>query len=240
MRLPATVAGPPGDEPAPAEAAAPAQDAAADSTRGAGTVLVIDDDPAARELLESFFRKDGFDVAVASSGADGVRLARERRPAVITLDVMMPGMDGWAVLSQLKADPELADIPVIMVTIVDDRNLGYALGATDYLTKPVDRDRLAALVRKYRRPDARDRVLVVEDDSATRVDARARRWSARLGGGRGGERPRRARGSGAAASGARAARPDDAGDGRLRLRRRAAPHGRGTARCRSSCSPRRT
>ena len=69
---------------------------------------------------------------------------------------MMPGMDGWAVLTQLKADPALADIPVIMVTIVDDRNLGYALGATDYLTKPVDRERLAALARKYRRPGARE------------------------------------------------------------------------------------
>jgi CheY-like chemotaxis protein len=82
--------------------------------------------------------------------------------------VMMPGMDGWAVLTQLKAEPELAEIPVIMVTIVDDRNLGYALGATDYVTKPVDRDRLAALVRKYRRQGIRDVVLLVEDDAGTR------------------------------------------------------------------------
>jgi PAS domain S-box-containing protein len=165
VRLPAAV---PDRVESSAPAEAPAQVAAADGARGAGTVLIVDDDAAARELLENFFRKDGFDVVIASSGPDGVRLARERRPAVITLDVMMPGMDGWAVLSQLKADPELADIPVIMVTIVDDRNLGYALGATDYLTKPVDRDRLAALVRKYRRPDARDHVLIVEDDGATR------------------------------------------------------------------------
>jgi PAS domain S-box-containing protein len=133
-----------------------------------GMALVVDDDPAARELLEAFFRKEGFAVAVATTGPDGLRMARELRPAIITLDVMMPGMDGWAVLTQLKAEPELAEIPVIMVTIVDDRNLGYALGATDYVTKPVDRDRLAALVRKYRRQGARDVVLLVEDDAGTR------------------------------------------------------------------------
>jgi PAS domain S-box-containing protein len=163
MRLPAVVGEPhrpPAAEPSGITLSVPA---------GNGqTALVIDDDPAARELLEAFFRKEGFAVAVATTGPDGVRLAREVRPAIITLDVMMPGMDGWAVLTQLKAEPELAEIPVIMVTIVDDRNLGYALGATDYLTKPVDRDRLATLVRRYRRTSGRDVVLIVEDDSGTR------------------------------------------------------------------------
>jgi PAS domain S-box-containing protein len=163
MRLPAVV----GElRPAvPAEVAS----AVAAVTAGAGeTALVIDDDPAARDLMENFFRKEGFSVAVATTGPEGVRMARELHPAIITLDVMMPGMDGWAVLTQLKAEPELAEIPVIMVTIVDDRNLGYALGATDYLTKPVDRERLAALVRKYRRHGVRDVVLIVEDDVGTR------------------------------------------------------------------------
>ena len=75
---------------------------------------------------------------------------RQLRPAVITLDVMMPGMDGWAVLSALKNDPEVAEIPVVMVTIVDDKNLGYALGASDYLTKPIDRKRLSSVLRKFR------------------------------------------------------------------------------------------
>jgi PAS domain S-box-containing protein len=163
MRLPAHVAERPMPSAAPAAAAVMPSAGA-----GTGTALVVDDDPAARELLEAFFRKEGFAVAVATTGPDGLRLARELHPAIITLDVMMPGMDGWAVLTQLKAEPELADIPVIMVTIVDDRNLGYALGATDYLTKPVDRDRLAALVRKYRREGGRDVVLLVEDDAATR------------------------------------------------------------------------
>ncbi len=164
IRLPARVAERDTDGAAPATVAAPTA-----AARAAGTVLVIDDDPAARELLENFFRKEGFAVASAGGGADTVRLARELRPVLITLDVMMPGVDGWAVLSQLKADPVLADIPVIMVTIVDDRNLGYALGATEYLTKPVDRERLAAIVRKYRRAGTPDLVLVVEDDPATRA-----------------------------------------------------------------------
>ena len=81
---------------------------------------------------------------------------------------MMPGMDGWAVLAALKADPELADIPVIMLTIVDDRNLGFALGAADYLTKPIDRERLVAVAATHRRRGATGPVLVVEDDAATR------------------------------------------------------------------------
>jgi PAS domain S-box-containing protein len=162
MRLPAQVG-----EQRPA-ALEPEAIVAPGSVGPAGTALVVDDDPAARELLEAFFRKEGFAVAVATTGPEGVRMARELRPAIITLDVMMPGMDGWAVLSQLKAEPELAEIPVIMVTIVDDRNLGYALGATDYVTKPVDRDRLSALVRKYRRSGGRDVVLLVEDDPGTR------------------------------------------------------------------------
>jgi PAS domain S-box-containing protein len=163
MRLPARVAEPVA-APGPGQAVAAAPAAGGTS----GTALVVDDDPAARELLEAFFRKEGFAVAIATSGPDALRMARELRPAIITLDVMMPGMDGWAVLTQLKAEPELAEIPVIMVTIVDDRNLGYALGATDYVTKPVDRDRLAALVRKYRRQGTRDVVLLVEDDAGTR------------------------------------------------------------------------
>jgi CheY-like chemotaxis protein len=82
--------------------------------------------------------------------------------------VLMPGMDGWSVLTALKADPALADIPVMMLTIVDDKNLGYALGAADYLTKPVDRDRLIALLQKYRHVDPARSVLVVDDEAAAR------------------------------------------------------------------------
>ena len=135
---------------------------------GRGAVLVIDDDPTVRELLQRSLTKEGIRVVCAAGGEEGLRLARELQPTAITLDVMMPGMDGWAVLTALKADAALADIPVIMLTIVDDKNLGYALGAADYLTKPVDRDRLVAILKKYQSADQAHLVLVVEDDSAAR------------------------------------------------------------------------
>ena len=157
IRLPATMTG------ARAEPIATA--AHETGAPGGPAVLVIDDEPAARELMERFLTREGFRVVSAAGGEEGLRLARELRPHAITLDVMMPGMDGWAVLSALKADPELADIPVIMLTMVDDRNLGYALGASDYLTKPVDRERLIAVLRRYRRDLP---VLVVDDDAGFR------------------------------------------------------------------------
>jgi GAF domain-containing protein/DNA-binding response OmpR family regulator/anti-sigma regulatory factor (Ser/Thr protein kinase) len=132
---------------------------------GIGTVLVIDDEAAVRDLMQRFLGKEGFRVIAAAGGEEGLRRARELRPDAITLDVMMPGMDGWAVLSALKADPDVAEIPVIMLTIVDDRNLGYALGASDYLTKPIDRERLVTVLKQHRR----DRpVLVVDDDPEVR------------------------------------------------------------------------
>jgi signal transduction histidine kinase/DNA-binding response OmpR family regulator len=135
---------------------------------GRGTVLVVDDDPKVLDLLTRFLAKEDFRAVPAASGRDGLRLAREVRPDAITLDVMMPGMDGWAVLAALKADPELAAIPVVMVSILSERNVGFALGAADYLTKPVDRDRLIAALARYCRPEAPRPVLVVEDDPATR------------------------------------------------------------------------
>jgi CheY-like chemotaxis protein len=135
---------------------------------GAGVVLVIDDDPTVRELLQRSLAREGIRVVCAAGGEEGLRLAKQLHPTAITLDVMMPGMDGWAVLTALKADAELADIPVVMLTIIDDKNLGYALGAADYLTKPVDRERLVAILQKYRREDSSRLVLIVEDDAAAR------------------------------------------------------------------------
>lgn len=132
------------------------------------TVLIIDDDPAMCNLLQRLLAREGWQVVTAHSGEAGLRLAQQLRPNAITLDVMMPDMDGWAVLSALKSDPALAETPVIMLTIVDDQNLGYALGASDYLTKPIDRDRLALVLQKYRHPHAPTNVLVVEDDAGTR------------------------------------------------------------------------
>ena len=135
---------------------------------GAKTILVIDDDPTVHDLMHRFLSKEGFRVASAFSGEEGLLLAQELQPDAITLDVMMPRMDGWAVLSGLKANPELANIPVIMLTIVDNKNIGYALGASDYLTKPIDRDRLGAILNKYRGERHPCRLLLVEDDAPTR------------------------------------------------------------------------
>jgi signal transduction histidine kinase/DNA-binding response OmpR family regulator len=143
----------------------PVAPAAAPAASGVGTVLVIDDEAAVRDLMQRFLTREGFRVVTASGGEEGMRLARELRPDAITLDVMMPGMDGWAVLSALKADPDVADIPVIMLTIVDDKNMGYALGASDYLTKPIDRERLVTILQEHRRDLP---VLVVDDDVEVR------------------------------------------------------------------------
>jgi signal transduction histidine kinase/CheY-like chemotaxis protein len=142
---------------------------AASAAGDAGTVLVVDDDPAARDLLSRALGKAGFNVECATDGEEALALARLHRPEAITLDVMMPGIDGWATLAALKADPELASIPVIMLTIVDDKNKGYALGAADYMTKPFDREQLAATLARYRRAtNGHAPALVVEDDEAAR------------------------------------------------------------------------
>jgi signal transduction histidine kinase/CheY-like chemotaxis protein len=114
------------------------------------TILVIDDDASVRELMSRFLGKLGFHVVSARNGEEGVRLARQLRPLVITLDVVMPECDGWTVLRKLKGDSELAQIPVIMVTVVDNEAMGLDLGASNYLIKPVDRDRLAVLIEKHR------------------------------------------------------------------------------------------
>src|SRR5690606_21733642 len=127
-------------------------------------VLVIDDDAMQCDLMQRFLHHEGFLVVTASSGEEGLALARRIKPLAITLDVMMPDVDGWSVLTELKRDPELHDIPVIMLTMVDDKNKGYALGAADYLTKPIDRGRLGQLLQKYRCPAPPCPVLIVEDD----------------------------------------------------------------------------
>jgi PAS domain S-box-containing protein len=131
-------------------------------------VLVIDDDPTVGDLMTRVLTKEGYRVDYASSGDLGLRRARTERPDVITLDVLMPEMDGWSVLSTLKSDPLLAEIPVILVTFVDDKNLGYALGASDFLTKPIDRGRLVSILREYRPDLPGGLALVVEDNPTAR------------------------------------------------------------------------
>jgi CheY-like chemotaxis protein len=140
-----------------------------DSDRDADqTVLVVDDDATVRELMERFLTREGFTIVTAVGGLDGLAKAREYRPAAITLDIAMPDVDGWTVLAALKGDPTTADIPVVLVTIIDERQRGYALGATEYLVKPVDRDRLVAVLRGVRRA-AGGVVLIVDDDPLTRA-----------------------------------------------------------------------
>ncbi|MEE8311661.1 MAG: response regulator [Candidatus Binatia bacterium] len=130
-------------------------------------VLIIDDDPAARDLLARTLGKDGFSILTAASGAEGIELARKIRPVAITLDVMMPGLDGWAVLKRLKADPDTSDIPIVMVTILNDESLAYSLGAAEFVTKPFDRERLRAVLAACR-TDGDGSALVVEDDPSSR------------------------------------------------------------------------
>jgi signal transduction histidine kinase/DNA-binding response OmpR family regulator len=132
------------------------------------TVLVVDDDPAVRELMERFLGGAGFEVVTAAGGDEALRLARTVSPVAITLDVLMPGMDGWAVLAALKADPALAHVPVVMLTMLDDENLGYTLGAADFVTKPVDRDRLVAVLRQHVGDGLPGTALVVDDDPDAR------------------------------------------------------------------------
>jgi signal transduction histidine kinase/DNA-binding response OmpR family regulator len=135
-------------------------------TRGS-VILVIDDDESVLDLTERFLTRKGFKVMTASNGHDGLRLARELHPAAITLDVLMPQLDGWTVLAAIKGDPELADIPVILMTIIDDRTRGYALGATEYLIKPVNREKLTSVLRSACGTAGR-KVLVIDDDDFMR------------------------------------------------------------------------
>ncbi len=163
IRLPAHVAAKKEKEMLP-----PASAASPPPEPDANTILVIDDDPGVHKLMQEYLAGQGYHIVTASGGEVGLRLAREVRPKAITLDVLMPDLDGWAVLTILKADPELAHIPVIMMTIVEDEDMGYMLGAIDHITKPIDRDRLITTLKKYQNVGDSSGVLVVEDSSETR------------------------------------------------------------------------
>ena len=130
--------------------------------------LVIDDEETARDIVRLILTREGFDVVTAESGRQGIEFARQIRPSLITLDVLMPDLDGWSTLQELKRDDDLSDIPVIMVTIVDEETRGYALGAAAYLTKPVSREHLKKALTSCHPDHASPRVLVVEDDAHTR------------------------------------------------------------------------
>jgi signal transduction histidine kinase/DNA-binding response OmpR family regulator len=134
-------------------------------------ILVVDDDATVRELVERHLKRSGFAVVTAGGGQEGLRLARELRPSAVTLDIMMPDLDGWTVLAAIKGDPELAGIPVVLMSIVDQKNRGYALGAADYLVKPVDRTKLIETLTGICGLTA-GRALLVDDDELVRRGVR--------------------------------------------------------------------
>jgi signal transduction histidine kinase/DNA-binding response OmpR family regulator len=164
IRLPREVA----DETKGSAAAAQALPAVIPKPGEESVVLVVDDDPNALDLLGRTLQEAGVRVVTASEGPEALKLARTLQPAAITLDVLMPGMDGWEVLRQLKADPATQDIPVLMVTMTNDRALGYALGATEFLTKPVQRAQLVQLLERHASSDVGRRALIVDDKSDNR------------------------------------------------------------------------
>ena len=144
-------------------------------------VLVVDDDPAQRELLTRFLERQGFAVRSAADGQVGLALARILHPTAILLDVEMPRVDGWSMLHAVRADPALAETPVVMVSVLNEQSLGYALGATDYVTKPVDWEHLKEIISRFRAPGSEGdvvesrpgEVLVVDDDADLRARLRA-------------------------------------------------------------------
>ncbi|MGX5776308.1 response regulator [Methylorubrum zatmanii] len=135
-------------------------------------VLLVDDDPAARDLLQRFLEREGFRVRTANDGRAGLTLARALRPRAILLDIEMPRMDGWAVLHAIRTDPEIADTPVIITSVVNEFSLAHVLGATDYMVKPIDWGALKEAMERYRPVDREGSVLVVDDDEDARERVR--------------------------------------------------------------------
>ncbi len=150
------------------EEAAAVEEIAAQNGSPRPLVLVIDDDPVVHDIMRRTLEKEGFHVATARDAATGLARAKELKPNLITLDVMMPGRDGWSVLAELKESPELRDIPVIMLTMLDDKRMGYTLGASDYLTKPVDTHHLVDVLRRWSDRAEPGLALIVEDEAPQR------------------------------------------------------------------------
>ncbi|TXK71265.1 response regulator, partial [Paenibacillus sp. N3.4] len=131
------------------------------------SILLIDDEPSNQQLMRRYLAKKGWSLAFAENGQEGLRLAKKFHPKVICLDILMPSMDGWRVLSALKSDPELNNIPVIIVSMTDEKKLGFSLGATEILSKPVERNQLIKVIDKYIGHQSSHSILVIEDDVTT-------------------------------------------------------------------------
>ncbi len=138
------------------------------SKEDAPVVVVIEDDDSARDLLTRVLENEGYQVAAAPDGRQGLELVRRLKPMAVTLDLLMPEMDGWQTLNALKSDPEVCEIPAILVSMLDEKKRGFALGADHYLTKPIDRRKLVELLRPYALGESRNTCLIVEDHQATR------------------------------------------------------------------------
>jgi len=132
------------------------------------TVLIVDDDPAVHDVLSATLGREGYVLLHARDGAEALAIMRKTPPDIVTLDVQMPKIDGWSVLGIMKSEAALQHIPVIMLTIVDDRNLGFSLGASEFMTKPIDRNRLSALLRKLAPAKEDSTILIVDDDADVR------------------------------------------------------------------------
>jgi PAS domain S-box-containing protein len=168
VRLPAHYVEAPAEGPGDALGQEVSNPPAGRAASASGHVLIIDDDPATRDLLARFLQRDGFQVATAADGREGLDRARALRPRVILLDVTMPRMDGWSVLRALRADAELGDTPIIMVTVLDEQNLAFSLGATDYLHKPVEWGQLKSAMERFKPSEHDGPVLVIDDDADAR------------------------------------------------------------------------
>jgi signal transduction histidine kinase/CheY-like chemotaxis protein len=141
-------------------------DLAEKELRASDRVVVVEDDPNAYDLIASALGSAGYLAIRARHGDEALRLVRDSRPTAVTLDLVLPGLDGWEVLKRLKNDPDTRDIPVVIISVVDNRELGMALGADDYFVKPVDRDRLLQRIRDVTERAPRPRLLLIDDDAA--------------------------------------------------------------------------
>jgi hypothetical protein len=152
----------------PAKSPGAAEETANGGAANSPAILIIDDDGGGAGVMSRILAKEGYRAVPATNGEDGLRLAREIKPALILLDVLMPHVDGWTVLARLKADAQLADIPVVMISVTPDRRFGVTLGAADYLVKPIEQSRLLQTLRKHIGEHGEHSVLVIDDDKTTR------------------------------------------------------------------------
>ena len=135
------------------------------------TILIVDDEPEMASMISRYLLQEGYNTLTATSGSEALKLAARELPFAVTLDIIMPGMDGWEVLQGLKKNPETKDIPVIIVSISEERETGFALGAVGYISKPVSMKQLISEIQKIGKPQARS-IMIVDDNDLDRQEIR--------------------------------------------------------------------